>query len=116
MDNGKRHEWGITQLAEQRTRLNLTVDEDTPALLEKLAGGRNSMGAYLSRLLRSVEIDEGTAAEIERADHEAIRLMLQGMAGRLRSVEAEVVNLRANLAQLVADRCGCEESEGAGNE
>ena len=35
-------------------RMNLTVDDDVPGLLQELAGGNKNMGAYLSDLIREV--------------------------------------------------------------
>ena len=33
-------------------RMNLTVDEDVPGMLESLSGGNKKMGVYLSALIR----------------------------------------------------------------
>lgn len=86
-----------------KQRLNLTVDGDVPALLEQLANGRNKMGDYLSKIVRSLA--EGTPAEeIERMDTEALRLMVQGLAGRVKSVEGEIIHLRSQVAAQIADR------------
>jgi len=86
-----------------KQRLNLTVDGDVPEILERLANGRNKMGDYLSKIVRS--LDQGTPAdEIERMDTEALRLMVQGLAGRVRSVEGEIIHLQTQMAKLIADR------------
>lgn len=86
-----------------KQRLNLTVDGDIPAILERLAGGRNNMGAYLSKMVRS--LDEGTpVGEIERMDTDSLRLMVQGLSGRVRAVEGEIVHVQSQLAALIADR------------
>lgn len=91
-----------TQMVEKQ-RLNLTVDADIPAILERMANGRNKMGEYLSQLIRSM--DQGTpTSEIERADKESLRLMIQGLAGRVNMLEAEVISLQTKVAALLADR------------
>ena len=87
----------------EKQRLNLTVDGDIPAILERMANGRNKMGEYLSQLIRSM--DQGTPVmEIERADRESLRLMIQGLAGRVNMLEAEVISLQTKVAALLADR------------
>lgn len=87
----------------EKQRLNLTVDADIPAILERMANGRNKMGEYLSQLIRSM--DQGTpVTEIERADKESLRLMIQGLAGRVNMLEAEVISLQTKVAALLADR------------
>jgi hypothetical protein len=87
----------------EKQRLNLTVDGDIPAILERMANGRNKMGEYLSQLIHSM--DQGTpTSEIERADRESLRLMIQGLAGRVNMLEAEVINLQTKVAALLADR------------
>lgn len=87
----------------EKQRLNLTVDADIPAILERMANGRNKMGEYLSQLIRNM--DQGTPVmEIERADRESLRLMIQGLAGRVNMLEAEVISLQTKVAVLMADR------------
>ena len=82
-------------------RLNLTVDAAAAEILERMAGGRNKMGDYLSRLL--IDMDAGTpAADLDRMDKESLRLMLQGVIGRLSMVEGEVLRMQAQLAALIA--------------
>lgn len=39
----------------ETVRMNITVDEDIPALLAKLAGGKRLMGQWLTELLRDIE-------------------------------------------------------------
>lgn len=84
-------------------RLNLTVDAEAGDILEKMAGGRNKMGDHLAKLLKSLAA--GTPAdEIERMDKESLRLMIQGLAGRVLMLEGEVMRIQAQLATLIADR------------
>lgn len=84
-------------------RLNLTVDAEAADLLERMAGGRNKMGDYLSTLLKSM--NAGTPAdEIERVDRESLKLMLQGMAGRLTALEGQYASMQATVAKLIADQ------------
>ena len=84
-------------------RLNLTVDAEAADILEKMAGGRNKMGDHLSKLLKSLAA--GTPAdEIERMDKESLRLMIQGLGGRVLTLEGEVMRIQTQLATLIAER------------
>jgi hypothetical protein len=85
-----------------KTRLNVTVDADVPEMLAKLARGRNKMGEYLSNIVRSMA--QGTEmVEIDQMDVEALRLMVQGLGGRVKAVEGEMINMRAQIATLIAN-------------
>ena len=83
-----------------KERLNLSVDEGIGNLLNKLAKGERKRGDYLSQLLRS--IDEGE--DVIGLDVESLRLMVQGMGGRLKTLEGEMMRLQAQLAAIIADR------------
>lgn len=83
-----------------KERLNLSVDEGIGELLNKLAKGERKRGDYLSQLLRS--IDEGQ--DVTGMDIESLRLMVQGIGGRLKSVEGEVMRIQSQLATIIADR------------
>jgi len=89
----------------EKERINLTVDGDIPALLETLAGGRNKMGDYLSKLVRSVAA--GTPDDvIERMDKESLRLMLQALTGRVIALEGEMLRVQSTLASMIAGAQG----------
>jgi len=83
-----------------KERLNLSVDEGIGELLNKLAKGERKRGDYLSQLLRS--IDEGQ--DVTGLDVESLRLMVQGMGGRLKSLEGELMRVQSQLAAIIADR------------
>lgn len=83
-----------------KERLNLSVDEGIGDLLSKVAGGERKRGDYLSNLLRS--IDEG--ADVTGLDVESLRLMVQGLGGRLKSLEGELMLMRSQLATLITKR------------
>lgn len=83
-----------------KERLNLSVDEGIGELLNKLAKGERKRGDYLSQLLRS--IDEGQ--DVTGMDIESLRLMVQGMGGRLKSLEGELMRVQSQLAALIAGR------------
>lgn len=86
-------------------RLNLTVDPEAAAILEKMAGGRNKMGDYLSGLLKSMAA--GTPVdEIDRMDKESLRLMVQGLSGRVVALEGEVMRIQSQLAAIIAEKAG----------
>lgn len=94
--------WGFDTMSDKQ-RLNLTVDIDIPPILERMAGGRNKMGDYISQLVRGM--DQGTPEdEIERMDKESLRLMVQGLGGRVKVLEGEVMRIQSQLAVLIADR------------
>ena len=88
----------------EKIRVNLSVDADIPDVLEQLAGGRNKMGDYLSKLIRSQSVDTTTAQELERMDNEGLRLMVQGLGGRVKVVEGELMRLQSQLAAMIAER------------
>ena len=52
----------------EKPRINLTVDPDIPDILERLAGGRNKMGDYISQMVRNIAAGSSTADEIEKLD------------------------------------------------
>ena len=83
-----------------KERLNLSVDEGIGELLNKLAKGERKRGDYLSQLLRSIDAGE----DVTGMDVESLRLMVQGMGGRLKSVEGELMRLQAQLAAIIAER------------
>lgn len=87
-----------------KPRINLTVDNDIPDLLERLAGGRNQMGGYVSQMVRNIAAGASTADEIEKLDREGMRLMVQGLMGRVVAVEGELMRVQSQLATLIADR------------
>ena len=87
----------------EKVRINLSVDEDIPELLEQLAGGRNKMGDYLSKLVRNQAGDETTATELQAMDNESLRLMVQGLAGRVKIVEGELMRTQSQVAAVIAD-------------
>jgi hypothetical protein len=90
----------------EKQRINLTVDADVPDILERLAGGRNKMGDYLSQLVRSIGEGAATSDEIEKLDREGMRVMIQGLTGRLAGLEGEVLRIQSQLAALIAGKVG----------
>lgn len=83
-----------------KERLNLSVDEGIGDLLSKLAGGERKRGDYLSNLLRS--IDQGE--DVTGLDVESLRLMVQGLGGRLKSLEGELMRVQSQLAAIIANK------------
>ena len=83
-----------------KERLNLSVDEGIGELLNKLAKGERKRGDYLSQLLRSIDAGE----DVTGLDVESLRLMVQGMGGRLKSLEGELMRVQSQIATLIADR------------
>lgn len=86
----------------EKVRINLSVDEGIPELMEKLAGGRNKMGDFLSKLIRTQIADETTATEIQTMDSESLRLMVQGLAGRVKVVEGELIRTQSQISAMIA--------------
>lgn len=91
-------------MRETKPRINLTVDPEIPEMLERLAGGRNLMGGYLSGLVRNMAEGATAADELEKLDREGMRLMIQGLAGRVAGLEGELMRLQSQLAALIAER------------
>lgn len=78
------------------TRMNLVVDRDIPALLRDLAGGKKSMGMYLSRLLRDAYAAQVAQAKQERQTVGQLDL-LAATTGRL---SQRVAELEARLYEI----------------
>ena len=90
----------------EKPRINLTVDPDIPDILERLAGGRNKMGDYISQMVRNIAAGSSTADEIEKLDREGMRLMIQGLSGRMVAVEGELMRVQSQLAAVIAGKVG----------
>lgn len=88
----------------EKVRVNLSVDAGIPEIMERIAGGRNKMGDYLSKLIRSQAAEGATALELQSMDNEALRLMVQGLGGRVKALEGELIRVQAQLAALIAER------------
>ncbi len=88
----------------EKVRINLSVDDGIPELMEHLACGRNKMGDYLSKLIRAQATDDNTATEIQALDNESLRLMVLGLGGRLRALEGEVMRIQSQVAAMIAGR------------
>lgn len=88
----------------EKVRINLSVDEGIPELMERLAGGRNKMGDYLSKLIVGLATEDTAADEIAAMDNEGLRLMVQGLGGRMRALEGELMRLQSQLAAIIAER------------
>lgn len=87
-------------------RINLTVDDDIPEVLERLAGGRNRMGDYVTQIVRNIAAGSTTADEIEKLDREGMRLMMQGLSGRMVALEGELMRVQSQLASIIAEKAG----------
>lgn len=87
----------MTTPTEQRVRLNVTVDPDIPAMLEELAGSSKRMGEYLNALIRNAYTGQKSTPAAGGIDVEGLRLMVLGLAGRVASVEGDVISLAARV-------------------
>jgi hypothetical protein len=85
-----------------KRRVNLMLDEDVIDWLDNLAGGERKRGQYISQLIRSAYAAKQSAPDVRTMDVDALRLMVQGLAGRVIAVEGEVANLRSQLAAVIA--------------
>jgi hypothetical protein len=87
-----------------KQRVNLMLDANVIDWLDSLAGGERKRGAYISDLIRSAWAARQSAPDVRTMDVDALRLMVQGLAGRVISVEGEIANLRSQLAALIAEQ------------
>ncbi len=78
-----------TWLRNQKVRLNLTVGADIPYLLTELAGGERVRGEYISQLIRGIIRNQTE----DTPDLQAMRLEINGLEGRLRTLERRVDQL-----------------------
>lgn len=91
-------------MADNRIRINLLVEPDVPEILARLAGSQRRIGEWLSTTVRSIELEDQTIQEIQQADAQALRFMVQGLAGRLRAAEGELVRVSSTLATMITQR------------
>jgi hypothetical protein len=87
---------------EGKRRVNLMLDSDVTEMLDQLAEGERKRGQYISELIRSAWAVRRSAPDVRGLDVDALRLMVQGLAGRVVAVEGEITNLRSQLAALIA--------------
>lgn len=89
---------------DNKQRVNLTIDSDVVEWLDSLAGGERKRGAYISELIRSAWAARQAAPDVRTMDLDALRLMVQGLSGRVIAAEGEITNLRAQLAAVIASK------------
>ena len=89
---------------DNKRRVNLMLDTDVIDWLDSLAGGERKRGQYISQLIRNAWAARQAAPDVRTMNLDALRLMVQGLAGRVIAVEGETANLRAQLASVIADR------------
>jgi hypothetical protein len=70
--------------------------------LDDLAEGERKRGQYISQLIRNAYAARQSAPDVRAMDVDALRLMVQGLAGRVIMVEGEIANLRSQLAAVIA--------------
>lgn len=80
-------------------RLNLSVDDDIPDLLSRMAGGERKRGEYLSKLVKGMAQHQGISGE----DLLVLGLTIRGLAGMLATVQGEVAVLKATVQTWQAD-------------
>lgn len=82
-------------------RINLTVEDGIPELLEELAGGRNKMGQYISDLVRATH--EGQRSAPEASDVEALRYQMATVIGKQREHDTRLLQMERQLAAVMAE-------------
>lgn len=87
-----------------RRRANLMLDADVIKMLDDLAEGERKRGQYISELIRNAYATRQATPNITSMDIDALRLMVQGLAGRVMSMEGEVADLRSQLAAMIAEK------------
>ncbi len=91
MDDSKRH---------VSRRANLMLDSDVLEMLDELAEGERKRGQYISQLIRNAYAAKRAAPDVRPMDLDALRLMVQGLAGRVIAAEGEIISLRSQLAAV----------------
>lgn len=79
-------------------RVNLTLDRDVNEMLTELAGGERKRSDYLNQLIRN--ITESSGEDVTGVDFESLRLMMQGLGGRIKSLEGEVMRVQVQVDKL----------------
>jgi hypothetical protein len=89
---------------DNKKRVNLMLDANVLDWLDSLAGSERKRGQYISQLIRSAWAAQQAAPDIRQMDVDGLRLLVQGLAGRVVAVEGEVTELRSQVAALLARR------------
>lgn len=89
---------------EEKRRVNLMLDADVIELLDRLAGGERKRGSYISELIRSSWAGRQSAPDVRSMDLDSLRLMVQGLSGRVIAMEGELAAMRAQLAAVIASQ------------
>lgn len=85
-----------------RARLNLQLSPDVADMLTELAGGERKRSEYLNDLLRTTYAAKGVNVDIRTMDVEGLRLTVLGLAGRVQTVEGELIRTQSQLAAMIA--------------
>jgi hypothetical protein len=85
---------------DMKRRVNLMLDADVTDMLDELAEGERKRGQYISQLIRNAYAAKRSAPDVRTMDMDALRLMVQGLAGRVISAEGEIISLRSQLAAV----------------
>jgi hypothetical protein len=85
---------------DNKRRVNLMLDVDVIDWLDSLAGGERKRGQYISSLIRNAWAARQAAPDVRTMDLDALRLMVQGLAGRVIAAEGEIISLRSQLAAV----------------
>ena len=83
-------------------RMNLTVDDDIPALLTELAGGERKRGDFLTGVVR--QLYSGHLQQTRGDDLESIPLSQAGLAGAVKGLDVRLSSVERQLAAVIADR------------
>jgi hypothetical protein len=89
---------------DDKRRVNLMLDADVIEWLDSLAGGERKRGQYISSLIRSAWAARQSAPDVRSMDVDALRLVVQGLAGRVIAVEGELSAMQAQLAAVIAQQ------------
>jgi hypothetical protein len=87
---------------DDKRRVNLMVDADVIDWLDRLAGSERKRGQYISQLIRNDWTARQAAPDVRSMDLDTLRLVVQGLAGRVIAVEGEMGALRSQLAAVIA--------------
>lgn len=82
-------------------RLNLVVDEETPELLTKLAGGERARGAWVSKIVAAYAANNDRA---QANSFDELRFAFAGLMAEQKMNAARIAHLEQQVAALMAGR------------
>ncbi|MFN8493986.1 MAG: hypothetical protein U0350_40685 [Caldilineaceae bacterium] len=87
----------------EKQRCNLMLDSDVVEMLDELSGSERKRGLWISNMIRTAYAAQRSNVDIRTMDIEGLRLTVLGLAGRVQTVEGEMLRTQSQLAAMIAN-------------